>query len=49
MGMGNYLIVRENYYKKIADYIKNNLSENYEYGKLYNKWYDILKMVVSDK
>lgn len=49
MGMGNYLIVRENYYKKIADYIKNNLSENYEYGELYNKWYDILKMVVSDK
>lgn len=49
MGMGNYLIVREKYYKSIEDYIKNNLGENYEYGELYKKWFDILKMVVSDK
>lgn len=45
MGFGNYLLVRERYYEKIDDYINKNLSEEYEHGELYQKWFEILKIV----
>lgn len=45
MGFGNYLIVRDNYYEKYKQYIKDNLTEDYESGELYKQWYDIFKKI----
>lgn len=49
MGFGNYLLVREKYYTKYKEYIENNLEEDYEHGPLYNKWYEILKIIVKKR
>ena len=46
MGFGNYLVVRKRYYEIIMNYIYNNLPEDFEYGPLYQKWYEIITKVV---
>ena len=46
MGVGNYLIVREQYYDVVMNCIKENLPEDYQRGYLYQKWYDIITKVV---
>ena len=42
-GMGNYLIVRSEYYEKINKTIMENLSEDYQYGKLFQQWYKMIE------
>ena len=46
MGYGNYLIIRDGYYKKFNQYLKDNLTENYEHGELYKQWDEILKKII---
>ena len=46
MGFGNYLIVRQEYYDVIKNYIKDNLPDDYQHGPLYRNWYNIIKKTV---
>ena len=43
MGFGNYFLVRNEYSKKVDDYINKNFKEDWEHGELYQKWFEILK------
>lgn len=49
MGFGNYLMVRNEYYTMVENYIKENLSVTYEHGELYRRWYFILKKLYQNK
>ena len=46
MGFGNYLIVREEYYDAIMNYIKLSLPKNHQREYLYQKWYEIILKVI---
>ena len=45
-GFGNYLIVRNDYTKKVDKYIKDNFKDKWEHGELYQKWFDMVKEIV---
>lgn len=47
MGFGNYLMVRNEYFTMVENYINENLSVTYEHGELYRRWYFILKKTIS--
>lgn len=45
-GFGNYLIVRNEYYKSIKEYIEKNMSDNWQIGELFNNWFSVLENVI---
>ena len=49
MGFGNYLIVKNEYYDKVKDYIETNLGEDWKPGELYQKWFDVIKIIKNMK
>lgn len=46
VGFGNYLIVRNEYYKSIKEYIEKNMSDNWQIGELFNNWFSVLEKII---
>ncbi len=46
LGAGNYLLVKDEYYKYFDDRVKEELGEKYKKSELYQKWFDILQKVI---
>ena len=46
LGMGNYLIIKEEYYDRYMDRVIAELGKEYRKGELYQNWYKILKKLI---